>query len=146
MSIYQHGVTESDVVSEYPRQRGSEITETSQGINLPLVRRLITSGSALVNTALESNGYSDIATQLTDNARAITSQAIVAYAIWHCLLRVGAREEAATWQGIWDEHLKTLRQMPEYLGSAQNSSDQVISNVSTTPKKKHPFGRDFQGW
>ena len=143
--IYLHGVSESDVVSQYPRQRGSEITETSQGLNLPLIRKLISQGASFVNASLEKNGYSDFASQLSDNAKEITGQAVITYAVWHCLLRVNA-PEASTWQALWESHLDTLRRLPEYLGASQNASDQVISNISETPRKRQRFGRDFTGW
>lgn len=146
MAIYLHGVSESDVVEQYPRARQTAITETSAGVSLPMVRTYRDQAAATVNTALEQHGYTDIEAQLTDNARAMTSAAIIAYCVAQLLLRVGGAQEAAPYLKQWDDALLALRKWPEYLGAAQLDGAQVHSNIDLNTPSRKSWGKGFKGW
>ena len=148
MAIYAHGVDAAAVIAQYPRGRGVDITETSAGLNLPLVRTLIDQAAGTVNAALESQGYtgSDLATQLTDSARAVTAGAIVQYVIGRMLRVVGAVDEAQLYMDQWSEALTMIRSMPEYLGEAQPEGAQVHSNLPTEATPNAWSVKGWRGW
>jgi hypothetical protein len=143
---YEHGVDTDAVLELYPRGRASDVTETSNGVNLPMIRTLISQGSAIVNTALQQHGYSDIENQLEADAAMLVQQAIIDYCVGQLLRRVGSQDEADAYMTSWTDSLNILRKMPEYLGSSQPSGSTVHSNVNTNRTITKSYGRNFKGW
>ena len=146
MSIYAWTVTAENVRDSYPRSRGGAITETSEGLSLPVLRVWVEEGSAMLNAALEARGYSDLTTQLQANAIAMGAAAVRNYVVARMLLSSNRAEESTLYRQAWEDALKQFRTMPEYLGASQPATAQVSSNIDPTSPSRNAWGRDFKGW
>lgn len=146
MAVYEHGIDADAVLTEYPQHRARSISETSHGVNLPLLRRLITRAAGKVNDALARHGYSDPETQLTDSSSETCKEVIINSVIGKAILFSGAQDEANVYLDLAKDGMKQLHAMPENLGTSQPSGAQVASNIDVTRNITKRYGRDFKGW
>lgn len=149
MTLYTHGLTAESVVSEWPGDRVTAITEDSHGLNLPMIRGWIDTASGLVNTPLEDRGVSDPETQLSDAAARACRQAVVAWVHWRMYSAVRARADLISGaRDEWNDHKTALRTMTNVMaGEAVPPSSSIAANFATSGEKKRSrYGRNFKGW
>lgn len=144
MAIYTHGVDPDAVLVQYPRSRGSrEITETSLGLNLPMLRDFIEDASAEVNAILRQHGYGDPETDLPEEGARVCRTAVIKYAIGQALQSLNAREEARVYLDQYTAKLKILREMPEY-AAATPYTERTFGSVVTSATR--PRSGRFEEW
>lgn len=146
--VYEHGIDDQDILDNLPTQRSTgQITETSKGLNLPLLRKWRTQGSAIINTALEQNGYTDFATELKPNAAEFCKVAILNYINYQAIIRSGTlsntSEEAQRYKDEWEKSLMEVRRMPEYLGASvpANTTFQTNLDQNHCPSNYYSSGK-----
>lgn len=142
MAVFVHNVTERDVLNTVPADT-SNISESSRGITLGMVRDFIERAAGQVNNQLVRHGMAP--EQLGDNPSQLARDAIISYAAALSLEALGGSEEKIDRRmREWERLLKMLREEPQALGAAQDAAEQSTArtniNLSCPTHKRFSSG------
>lgn len=136
---YLHEVAAQDVLDTLPANTAS-VTATSDGLSLGQVDKLIQRGAGQVNALLLRHGMDPAA--LDANSAQLARDAIIAYAGAGALERLGAEAgQVDRRTREWERLLKTLKEDPQSLGSAQDAHPITRTNIDTSER-----GRAVKRW
>lgn len=127
MAVYSYNITVDDVLAQYPDQDGVTITAVSRGLNFGVIEAFRDQGAAILNNALKRHGITP--EQLDEDGSAQLRDAVIAYTIARCLLKLGEMDQSVLYMDIFKLALKTLRDMPQDLGDNQVADNQVHTSV-----------------
>lgn len=137
MAVYTHGVDADAVLARYPSQDTTPIGPTSRGVNTALIEALIIEAAGSLNAVLRRHAMDPAA--LDEDAEELVRGGIIAYAIAGCLAKLQKLDQAAAWQAKYDAVRRTIRDMPEDLGTAQSAEAAVPTSIPDDPT---PTGED----
>lgn len=150
MAIYAYNITVADVLAQYPDQDGVTITAVSRGVNFGVIEAFRDQGAAILNNALKRHGITP--EQLDEDGSAQLRDAVIAYTIARCLLKLGEMDQSVLYMDIFKLALKTLREMPQDLGDNQQADQQVHTSIPDEPtasgrdKWSSQEGSGWTGW
>lgn len=137
MAVYTHNVDADSVLARYPSQDTTPIGPTSRGVNTALIEALIIEAAGSLNAVLRRHAMDPAA--LDEDAEELVRGGIIAYAIAGCLAKLQKLDQAAAWQAKYDAVRRTIRDMPEDLGTAQSAEAAVPTSIPDDPT---PTGED----
>lgn len=144
-TIFVHSVTVDMVLDTLPVNT-TQVTATSNGLNLGLVEGYISRAAGQVNALLVRHGMSP--ESLDPNSSQVAQDAIVAYSAAYSLERLGASPDQIERRlREYKELINTLKTDPQSLGSAQDqvSALGVKSNISNCNPSRFRAGR-YRYW
>lgn len=119
MAIHTHGVDVAAILARYPTQDSTAITSTSRGINTVLIEALIIEAAGGLNAVLRRHAIDPAA--LDEESTELVRGGIIAYVIAECLDKLQKTDQAAGWRAKYDAVRRTIRDMPEDLGTSQSA-------------------------
>ena len=127
MAVFSHGITEQDIIAQYPSQGALDITETSRGLSYGDLRAWRDQGAGVLNAIMSRHG---IDPESLGEDEAMTVRAgIIAYVIGSALRRSGRLDMSREYMTEWSECKRVLRDTPQDLGASQSATSQVITSV-----------------
>ena len=139
-----HSVTAQNVLDELPVQT-SKITATSNRINTSKVTDWIERASGVLNALLTKAGIDP--TSLGDDESELVRSGIIAYAAGQAsvvMQNIPADVRSSYWDD-WKDVKKILRESPQELGSAQDATDIIVSNIDPTDATTKEWDTDGFG-
>lgn len=137
MAVYTHNVDPAAVLARYPTLDSARVGPTTTGINEVLIEALIIEAAGSLNAVLRRHAMDPAA--LDEDAEELVRGGIIAYAIAGCMAKMQKLEQAAAWQAKYDAVRRTIRDMPEDLGTSQSAEVAVPTSIPDDPT---PTGED----
>jgi len=147
MAVFTHGITEADIIQQYPSQDALSISETSRGLNFGDLRHWRDQGAGILNAILSRHGIDP--EDLGDDERELVRSGVIAYVIGSALRRSQKLELSREYMSEWKDTRKTLSERPQDLGASQNAMNQIITNVpdaSSDTASRYKWSSNFGGW
>lgn len=153
MTIETHNVVadapiagEVAVIDEFPRGWVEGITEASQGLNLPYLRKQIERAASVLNSLAKSRGLDP--SDLSEETTALMQEGIIARCVQKGLIKLAAFDQAREYGETWEEVKRVLREAPEETGDDHDeaTSSPIASNVDLNSTPKLDYGKDKQVW
>lgn len=119
MAVHTHSVDVAAILARYPTQDTTLITSTSKGINTVLIEALIIEAAGSLNAVLRRHGIDPA--MLDEESTELVRGGIIAYVIAECLDKLQKTDQAAGWRAKYDAVRRTIRDMPEDLGTSQSA-------------------------
>ena len=153
MTIETHNVVadapltgEVAVIDEFPRGWVERITESSDGVNLPYLRKQIDRAAAVLNNLAKSRGLDPA--NLSEETTALMQEGIIARVVQKGLIKMMAYDAAREFGETWDEVKRVLREHPDETGDDHDeaTSSPIASNIDVNSTPKLDYGKDKKVW
>jgi hypothetical protein len=142
MAVETHGIDEDMILAEWGAEYGVyRGDDPDRPVNSARITVWITRAAGTVNAALRSQGIDP--TAVDDDAQELVRSAIITRVLQFIHFKLRDYEQGRLFREDFNEQLETLRRRPEVLGDAQDTSDTVHSNISTTATSvAHSWGSE----
>lgn len=148
MAVYAYNISVEDVLEQYPQSDTTTITATSQGINHAVIEQYRDQAAAILSNVLKRHGIDP--ELLDEDGAAQIRDAVIAYTIAKCLLKMGRLDQSKLYLDQFDLARRTLRDMPQDLGNNQQAAQQVHTSIPDEPRERDMWssqeGSGWTGW